>query len=315
MDGTALRLESTEVETTLQGFGFDMTDFPDWIESAVMVDPVQEMLEEFLEESIPSLLVPEIVDAFEALALQESVSFRQVPIDLTANPASFEVSRAGVDLSFDVAVLGSGGVYEPPYGPLMAPVSTKSLAQEKPLAIAIHDDVFNSALYELWRAGAFDMQLSTVDDSLTSIASTLLESDEVVMTMSFLLPPTLVATNDAMVLQFGEVVGNLQTPNGILGETASLAMHGTMAVNPQFGEGELTLDFEDIEATAIVRENDWGLNTLEASAAFSERLPLDMALSMMDALSIAMPSLSELGISQVVVSRSGSAPETVLSLQ
>ena len=311
----ALQLEASEVSARLEGFGFNVSDFPDWIEDHVLDDVVREMIEEIVVETLPEMLIPAMVDAFGLLTLQDTVEFFDASLDLSTQPVAFEVSTLGIDLSFDMAVSGAGGAHAAPHGPFLSPATETSLAQQEDIGIGVHDDVLNSALYELWRAGGFDMALSTTDDSLTSMASTLLESDNVEMGLDFVLPPVVVAGPDGLEFQFGEIVVDLQTPGGILGETATLAIFGTMDVNATFGAGELSLEFEGIDADALVRENDWGMGTLEASDALAQRLPLEMALAMMADMTLPMPNLMEMGLSSVTASRSGETPETVISIR
>jgi hypothetical protein len=315
LGGGELQLEATEVEARLEGFGFDVSDFPDWIEEHVLDDVVREMLEEIVVEMLPEMLIPAMVDAFGLLTLQETVEFFDASLDLATQPVAFTVSTLGVDLAFDMAVSGAGGAHAAPHGPFLSPATETSLAQQEDIGIGVHDDVLNSALYELWRAGGFDMVLSTTDESLTSLASTLLESDQVEMGLDFVLPPVVVAGQDGLEFQFGEIVVDLATPGGILGESSTLAIFGSMDVEATFSAGELSLEFESIDADAIVRESDWGLGTLEGSEAFAQRLPLEMALGMMAGMTLPMPNLMEIGLSSVTASRSGETPETVISVR
>jgi len=275
---------------------------------------VREMLEELAVESLPEMLIPAMVDAFDLLSLEESVEFFDVSLELATRPVFFSVDPNGIDLSLDLEVLGAGEAHSPPHGPFLSPATETSLAQQEDIGIGVHDDVLNGVLYELWRAGGFDLALSTDDESLTTLASTLLESDAVEMGLDFVLPPVVVAGPDGLEFQFGEIVVDLQTPGGVLGETATLAIVGSMDVEANFSAGELSLEFDGIDAKALVRKNDWGLDTLDASDAFAQRLPLEMALGMMAGMTLPMPDLVGMGISSVTASRSGETPETVISV-
>ncbi len=309
-----LHLEASDLEVHLEGFAFDVTYFPDLIEEYVLASVVREMLEELAVESLPEMLIPAMVDAFDLLSLEESVEFFDVSLELATRPVFFSVDPNGIDLSLDLEVLGAGEAHSPPHGPFLSPATETSLAQQEDIGIGVHDDVLNGVLYELWRAGGFDLALSTDDESLTTLASTLLESDAVEMGLDFVLPPVVVAGPDGLEFQFGEIVVDLQTPGGVLGETATLAIVGSMDVEANFSAGELSLEFDGIDAKALVRKNDWGLDTLDASDAFAQRLPLEMALGMMAGMTLPMPDLVGMGISSVTASRSGETPETVISV-
>jgi len=310
-----LKLDSTEVESRLEGFGFDVSGFSDWIEENVLTTPLEGLLENVAVESIETLLVPSLETAFSRLAMEETVDILDVPIALSTAPALVEVDHTGMLLALDMAVSGPGGAHESPMGPLQVPSTAISQAENEVIGIGLHDNALNGALHALWAAGAFDMHFTTSDETLTPIVRGLLEADDVHMELDFQLPPVLTATPEGLILHFGEILADLQTPNGVLGETATVAIDGKMKVNAQFVEGEFTIDFDDIQAQAIVRENDWGMDTVEATTLFRSRLPMSMALSMMGGMRFPIPSLSEFGISQIELSRSGAIPETVFSLK
>lgn len=310
-----LDVELLDADLALEGFSYDTSLLPGDVEDWLLVDTVREKVESMVLEqvraTVPALLdekLAELDPSFQAEVLG-------VPVAVSADFAEVAIDGEGLDLALDLAV------DIPPAGTrTWAGVFTTGAAATEPsnatdLALSISDDFLNRVLFEAWRGGLLDLELSTADGSLDPLLLGALGASEGSIGVSAELPPVIVDADGAMQLQLGELQVAVDTPDGDLGQRLDLAVAAWADLGLVYASGELGLDLGAVRTSLDVRGSDWGASNEATTKLVSEMLPLDAMLALVGAFRFPVPELGGLRVADAAIDRASGATEVALDLE
>ena len=300
-----LEVLMVDPEIELQGFAYDLSILPNFIEGYFFVETIQGTIEDMLVEQANEMVPTMIDEALTGLTFATTLDLLGTELSIAAEFADVNINTEGVELDMDVNVVvpGSGSVSYAGY--LVAPDhSTPQHNTDDPLSLLLSDDLINRSLFELWRGGALSMMLSTEDGSLDPTTIDGYPLDSATIQIQPQLPPVLVNGESDLQLQLqaGAIDVSISTPGATFGENISLRM--TMIadfsiavsddmIQPQLGE--ISLDIE-------VLESDWAIPNSSVSELVEWALPQEDLIIMVSEMSIALPSLGGITISSAAIS-------------
>jgi hypothetical protein len=176
------------------------------------------------------------------------------------------------------------------------------------------DNLLNMALYRLWEAGAFDMEVSTTDDTLDPTVATLLESKDVTMNMRPALPPVILTRGNTLMMEFGEVEVEVETPGGALGDNAVWVVAGSAQVEANVVDGVLNLEIADAETTVVVRDNDWDMDVVSATSLVEGVMPFDMVIERFGSVALPLPTIPGIVLDGTSLDRTGDESQSAFRL-
>ena len=283
-------------DVTLRDFSYDTSLLPGDIESYILVDTIRDTLEGMLVENIEAEVPPLLDETLSGLDPSLSKDILGKTFDMGFSFAEVEVDGDGLAMSLDldVSVPAAGAkVYA---GYLSAGEGTPTLDTNTDVAAAISDDLLNRVLFEAWRGGLLDMRLSTDDGTLSPLILLNFKAETGTVTISSDLPPVIVERDGALLAQIGELMVDVQTPGGELGEHIRIAVAANVPLALAIEDGVLALSLGTPEITLVVRESDWGASEETVTRLVEDTLPLDALLVLLGDIEVPIPSLYGIAI-------------------
>jgi hypothetical protein len=315
-DDGELEVAFENPEVALYGFGYDTSLIPYGIETLVFVDEVRGYLEDMLVDTI-SEKVPEILDEqLAGLDLSFETEMFGQDMKLEAEFAEADIDHDGVALVVDIDVdMGSEDLHEAP-GYLSAPEATMELSTKSDVAFGLTDNVFNRVLHGVWQSGMLDMTMSTEDESLDAAIALMLKADSAAIKIDAPLPPVMVQRDGELVIEVGELMVTIDTPNGEFGDHLEAAISGAIPVNLVGQDGELLIELGDADLMFMVRDSDWGAASNEAvTNLLSQMLDPRLLLMGVGELAFPLPALTDnIGIKSVKVNTEDNEYSTALRI-
>jgi hypothetical protein len=310
-----LVVDFQQPEITLYGFNYDTSLLPGAIESFLFVDTIRDALEDMLVEKVDEIVPPLLGDYLSDLDLSFSTELLGVDMGVAATFADAWVDEAGVgittDIDVEIPVSGepttSLGYFRNP-GPAADPNSGSDLA------MALRDDLMNRLLHDAWRGGMMSVTLSTADDSLDPLLLSALDASEGTITVRADLPPILIEQDEALVLQVGELIIDIDTPGGGLGSHTQIALAIDMPLEIGIDDAALALELGEPKLTLTVRETDWGRggSTEAVTLLLEDKLPIETLLAVAGNLEIPIPIVADLTIGTAAVTRDDGGAATLI---
>ncbi len=310
-----LVIELVDPVVELKGFSYDTSLLPWDVEDYLFVDTVRGMVEDMLLEKIEELVPPMLEETLGGLDLSFELDLLGAPLSLSMDFTEASIDPDGVAMStaFDVSMpLAGSKSYAGFLGsdPVVPDVDTRS-----PVAAAISDDLVNLMLFEAWRGGVLDLRLSTDDGSLEPIMLLPLKAEQGTITLRPDLPPVAVQVDGGLQIQAGELVVDIETPDGELGEYLQVAAAAFIDLELALEDGVVALDIGTPELSLMVRQSDWGASDETTTRLVEEMLPLDTFLALLGGLELPLPSLEGLTISSADLGRDRSGLHTTVEVE
>ncbi len=315
VDG-GLDVTLVEPDIVLEGFAYDLSILPDFIEGYLFIETIQGTVEDMLVEQA-SATVPEMIDeALAGLAFSTTLALLEAEVTISAELADVEVTEAGIglDMDVDVSVPGTGAASYAGY--LAAPTgSPPEHDTDEALSLVLSDDLLNRTLFELWRGGALSMTLSTEDGSLDPTTIDGLPLDAATVQISPALPPVIVSGAHGLQLQAGAIDVVADTPGASFGEHIALRLTLLADASFSIADGLIQPEVGDISLDIEVLESDWGIPDASVSELVDWALPREELLAMVSEMGVALPTLGGLVISDATLSRDESGFYSVVSIE
>jgi len=307
VDG-GLEVSMVAPDISLEGFTYDLSILPSFIESYFFVETIQGTVEDLLiaqsEEMVPAM----IDEALTGLEFAYTMDLLGSELALSAAFADVDVTAAGVSLDMDVnvAVPGSGTVSYAGY--LAAPESsTPAPSTDSSLSLVVSDDLLNRTLFEMWRGGAMEVTLSTEDGSLEPTTLEGLPLETATVTISPQLPPVIVDGESGLQLQAGALDVVASTPGASFGELIEMRLTIMADATIAVADGILQPSIGDVSIAIEVLESDWVIHDGAVSELVAWALPPETLSSMASEVAIALPSLGGVTVSTAEFDRSQDA--------
>jgi hypothetical protein len=291
-------------EVTLDGFAYDISLLPSFIEGYVFIDTIQAALEEELVTQM-SEMIPVILDeTLSTLDFSFSADVLGKPLTATAGFSRADVDTDGIEIGVDIDVTVPGDGTMSYNGYLTTGTLLGTPDEDAEVAMLLSDDLLNRIAFEVWRGGLMEMTLSTEDGSLEPALIQMLKTDSATVTLSAALPPVITQSAAGVLqLQIAELGVVLLTPGGELGEEMVLDVTAFADVSPELADGELSMSLGELDIAISTRSSDWGASTEATSRLVEEMLPLELIPALLSQISFAIPELGGLTIADAVVSR------------
>jgi hypothetical protein len=312
----ALVAELMDSDIQLYGFGYDTSLIPGEIESWLLVDTIRETIEEKILEKIEEAVPPILEEQLADLEIAFDTEIMEKDVNLEATFAEVNIDPKGLELVTDVnvGIKGKGNVTYAGY--LASDGVSADVSTSADVAMALSDDLLNRILFEGWRSGLTEISLNTEDGSLAPEMLGMLKADEGSIDIRLDLPPVAIEKKGGLELQAGEIIVDLNTPGGGLGNHTQLALKLTAGVDMAVRNGELSIAIEDADLVITVRETDWGRggSTEAVTTMLEGKLPVAMLLEMAGDLAFELPSLAGVVVSDADVDRNDSGVHTDITV-
>lgn len=310
-----LEVAMLDPEISLEGFAYDLSILPDFIEGYLLVETIQGTVEEMLVEQANTMVPAMIDEALTGLEFAYTMDLLGAPLSIAAEFDDVDITSEGVglDMGVNVSVPGTGTASYAGY--LAAPTSAApghSIAD--PLSLVLSDDLLNRALFELWRGGVMDLTLSTEDGSLDPTTIDGLPLDTATVHVSPQLPPVIVNGETGLLLQAGAVDVVAYTPGASFGEHMSLRLTVIADASIAVVDGIIQPQIGEIDLDIEVIESDWGIPDSSVSEMVDWMLPREDLIAMVSEMGIALPSLGGIVISSAEMSRDEDGLYSVVSV-
>lgn len=313
-DGT-LTVELIDPEVELQGFAYDTSLLPSFMEEYFFIETIQGTIEDTLveqmEEMIPALLDEQLAAldfSFETEVMSSMVSVNAAFADVNVDEDGVEIS---VDVDVDVPTVGAP-IYQ---GYLASGAGDAPIDKGADVAMVLSDELLNRMLFEVWRGGLLDMTLSTDDGSLEPAMLSLLRAEQGSVTVSAELPPVIVQGASGLQVQVGELSVTLETPGGELGERVVMDVAAFVDLELSLQDNTIALDLGTPELVIAVRESDWGSSNEALTTLIEEMLPIELLLLALGALEFELPQFEGLALGDTEIERSSSGYHTDIEAQ
>lgn len=313
-DGT-LTVELIDPEVELQGFAYDTSLLPSFMEEYFFIETIQGTIEDTLveqmEEMIPALLDEQLAAldfSFETEVMSSTVSVDAAFADVNVDEDGVEIS---VDVDVDVPTVGAP-IYQ---GYLASGAGDAPIDKGSDVAMVLSDELLNRMLFEVWRGGLLDMTLSTDDGSLEPAMLSLLRAEQGSVTVSAELPPVIVQGASGLQVQVGELSVTLETPGGELGERVVMDVAAFVDLEMSLQDNTIALDLGTPDLVIAVRESDWGSSNEALTTLIEEMLPIELLLLALGALEFELPQFEGLALGDTEIERSSSGYHTDIEAQ
>ena len=291
-----IEVDIGEVEVELKDFGYDTSLLPGEVESYILVETIRDTITGMLVEKVNEMVPPLLDETLSGLDPSFSTELMGLQVDLAFEFAKVDVDDDGVslDLDMDVVIPSSGEHGGPGY--LGADLGSPDLDTHSDVAGAVSDNLLNRMLYEAWAGGLLDLRLSTDDGSLSALMLAPLKATEGTITVSAMLPPVVVERDGELQAQMGELIVNIDTPGGALGDHLQAAVNAFVPLEVLVEDGALTLKLGTPEVVLMVRESSMGATDEEMTSLVEKMLPIDLLFSLLGDFSFPLPALYGLSI-------------------
>ncbi len=303
-----------EVTVELKDFGYDTSLLPGDVESYILVETIRDTITETLVEKVNEMVPPLLDETLSGLDPSFSTELMGLTVDLAFEFARVDIDDDGVALNLDMdVVIPSTGDHAGP-GYLGADLGTPDLDTHADVSGAVSDNLLNRMLYEAWAGGLLDIRLSTDDGSLSALMLAPLKATEGTITVNALLPPVVVERDGELQAQMGELIVNIDTPGGALGDHLQAAVNAFVPLEIVVEGGELTLKLGTPEVVLMVRESTMGATDEEMTRLVEDMLPIDLLFSLLGDFSFPLPALYGLEIDEGAAERDDSGVYTGLEV-
>lgn len=308
-----MALEGTTL--TLANFLADISAIPDWLEG---IDLLQQELRSAVEDELINqlnTLVPEILDeTLQALDFSFETELFGRDLAVAASFASVDVDPQGLEIGVDVAVDVPGEGNKTYAGVLAAGVPAPSPASDAEMAIMLADDFLNRVLFEVWRGGIADLQLSTADGSLDVSLLDGLPIETATVTVDAGLPPVVVSSNGQMQLQLAEWVVTLDTPGASIGNQLIARVAAEAELGVVVSDNALGIALGEFDLTLDVIESDWSLSEGDLLNLLDALLTEEALAGLLEDFRFALPELYGVRLANALVERADSELHTAVEI-
>jgi hypothetical protein len=308
-----ITIEPAGGRVQFDGFAYDIGGLSDFVEAYVYVEEIRSLVEDALYSEIETVVVPLVEAAISGFELSTEIEMLDTTVEVDGVISSLDVTKEGLAILMDVDLdLPRQQTVE--NGFLASSEAAPDFDLSSAAQAVLSDNLLNMALYRLWEAGAFDMEFSTTDDTIDSTVANLLESKDVTMNMRPALPPVILTRGNTLMMEFGEVEIEVETPGGAFGETAVWVVAGSAQVEANVVDGVLNLELGDAETTVIVRENDWDMDVLNATSIVEGVMPLEMVIERFSGVSLPLPTIPGIELNGTNLERTGDDSQSAFGL-
>lgn len=304
LDSDGLTLAITASEITLDGFLFDLSGLSDALEEALLADALRPVVEDLLVEHFSTSLPPVVDEMLTSLTVSKDMTILGQTVQVDASLGELAIDEMGIEAAIDFEMASTAGAHDVFQGYLLSGGTTTSPNAESSLSLALSDDLANRLALEIWRTGAWDLEYDFEAGSFQALALQALEAEHGSMSVDMVLPPVVVHDGQELRLQFGEVVVDLNTPGGGLGEQVEMVLSGSGLIRYEIVDNALDIGLEDIEVVVMVRQSDWGVSNEQATLLIEERISMAGLISaMLVNWQIPLPAIDGLDLDGVEFSR------------
>jgi hypothetical protein len=311
-----LTVDMINPQVELKNFSYDTSLLPWDIEDWLFVDTIRGVVEDMLVEKIEEMVPPLFEDLLSGLDLSFELDLLGAPLSVSAAFTSASIDNKGMALSTSVSAsvpLVGTKVYP---GFLGSNPSTPDLDTRAPVSGAISDDLVNLMFFEAWRGGVLDMTLSTDDGSLDPLLLIPLKAEQGTISLTANLPPVAIEVDGGLQVQAGELIVDISTPGGELGESMQLAVSVFIDLDISLEGGVAALKMGDPQITMMVRSSDWGATDETTTRLIEEMLPLGTFMALLGSLEFPLPSLEGLTIKSADIGRNaGTGLHTSMAIE
>jgi hypothetical protein len=142
------------------------------------------------------------------------------------------------------------------------PIAAALLDKAPKLGVAVADDVVNQLMAGLWAAGAFDVNVTNMQQ--LSILSALIDADVASLDVAMSLPPTMKTAGSALELAVGDLIVTAKDAAGTPVLTAAMSLTTSMVAGPS-GDGKRIVLTTTTPTVKIQILSQSGLNPIEES--------------------------------------------------
>ncbi|MFT5680197.1 MAG: hypothetical protein ACI8RZ_001103 [Myxococcota bacterium] len=313
-DGT-LTVELIDPVVELQGFAYDTTLLPSFVEDYFFIETIQTAIQDTLIEQMQAMVPALLDEQLGALDFSFDTELMGTTVAVDASFADVDVDDDGVaiaiDVDVDVPTVGTQ-IYQ---GYMASGEGTPNIDRGADLAMVLSDELLNRMLFEVWRGGMLNLTLSTDDGSLEPAMLSLLHAEQGTVTVTADLPPVIVESEGGLQVQVGELSITLETPGGELGERVVIDVAAFVDLELSLDGSTIALDLGKPELIMAVRESDWGSSNEALTALIEEMLPIDLLLLALGALEFELPAFEGLAFGDTEVERSNSGYHTDVEIQ
>lgn len=303
-----------EVAVDLKDFGYDTSLLPGDVEDYILVDTIRGKIEEMLATQITEQVPPLLDETLNGLDPSYSTELMGLSVDLGFGFSSADIDARGLALTLDLDVtIPQSGKHSAP-GYFSAPLGTPDVDEHADLAGAVSDDLLNRMLYEAWQGGLLDLTLSTDDGSLEPIMLAPLKATTGTIKVTAKLPPVVVERDGKPQAQIGELLVDITTPGGALGDHLLVSVNAFADLDVTIEDGALKLALGEPEVVLMVRETSTGADEETTTNLVEQVLPLDLLFSLLGDFSFPLPALYGLEVDEGTASRDPSGVYTGLEI-
>lgn len=145
-------------EVELQGFAYDTSLLPSFMEDYFFIESIQDTIEDTLVEQMEEMVPALLDDQHEALDFSVETEVMAATICVDAPFSGVSVDEDGVEISVDVDVPSVGALI---FGSYLASGAGKPpIDKGADVAMVLSDELLNRLLFEVWRGGGLDLTLS-----------------------------------------------------------------------------------------------------------------------------------------------------------
>lgn len=309
-----LDVELSDPVLTLNGFWYNTDLLPSAVTDYLLVDTIRTTIEEMLVEQIEAMVSPLLDETLSGLDPSFSTELMGLAVDIGFEFANADIDNDGIalTLAMDVAVPPTGKKSAP--GFLGADLGTPEVDTHADVAGAISDDLINRVLYEAWAGGLLDLSLSTDDGTLDPLMLLPLKAQTGSIKVESLLPPVVVERDGELQAQIGELVVDIDTPGGALGDHIKASVNVFVGLEVEIEDGELVLALGDPELVLMVRENELGASNEAATNIVAQAIPIDALLLLLGDFSFPLPTLYGISIDKGTAERDESGVYTGIEI-
>jgi hypothetical protein len=317
VDGAGgLTVDLTDPTVELKGFDYDTSLLPWDIEDYLFVDSIRGVVEDMLLEKIKALVPPLLEDLLSGLDLSMELDLMGAALSVSVDFTAATIDSDGVALSTSVeASVPMVGTKVYPGFLGSAPVSP-ALSTRAPVSGAISDDLVNLMLFQAWRGGVLDRTMSTEDGSLDPLMLLPLKAEEGSIQLTANLPPVAVEVDGGLQLQVGELIVDIHSPGGELGEYLQVAVSVYIDLDITLVDGVAALELGEPTLSMMVLHSDWGASSETTTRLIEEMLPIDSFMMLLGGLEFPLPALAGLTLEGADIGRdAGTGLHTSMEIQ
>jgi hypothetical protein len=307
-----VQLDSVTVD--LRDIWYDTDVLPGDIESYLLVDTIRDTLEGMLVEKVTEMVPPLLDSTLSGLDPSFETEMLGLPVSASFSFADVDVDPDGLALTMDVDVSVPTGGTHTYAGFLAAGEGDPTIDTHADISGALSDDLLNRMVFEAWRGGLLDLRLSTDDGTLEGALLTPFKASEGTITVNPMLPPVIVQHGDALQAQMGELIVDIDTPGGGMGNHLEAAVDLFVDLDVGISGGSMVVGLGEPTVVLTVRDSDWGASDEATTRLLEANLPIDTLLLLLGDLSFPMPELYGIGFDSGTAARDADGVHTDMEI-